>query len=542
MGKRVVVDPITRLEGHLAIDVELDDNNVVTKAKSKGMLFRGIELLLKDRNPLDAQRITQRICGVCPTAHCTASTLNLDSAFVVKGTKDTLAGAIPDNGRIIRNLILGSNYIQSHILHFYHLAALDYVDVTDVLQYTGKDPNLNQVKSFLGYALTDGKLDTTKVANLAPFWPRYGGLSKEVYKLPKEANIEATKHYVEALNMRRFAQEMLAVWGGHMPHNKGIVPGGATENVSVDKIADTLWKLNKLQKFINDVYIPDVLAVAGVYSEYFGIGAGYGNFLAYGAFELDTEADLTKRKRFLPQGIAEGLELGKLDPKKITESVKNSKFDGKTLHPEEGVTKPNHHKEGAYSWVKSPRYDGKVFEVGPLANQLVAYLSGVEQTKGLVDYALKALGNAPVTALNSVLGRHAARAIECKVVADQMANWLVELTKDPAGATHTPFDIPNESQGMGITSAPRGSLGHWITIKNHKIANYQAVVPTTWNAGPMDEKGQVGPFEKSLIGTKVANDKEPIELTRIIRSFDPCLACAIHVVTPKSSEKKKFIV
>ncbi len=518
MGK-IVIDPITRIEGHLKIEATVE-GGVVKEAKSSGMLWRGIELILKNRDPLDAQRITQRICGVCPTAHSTASTLNLDSAF---GVDDK----IPDNGRIIRNLIFGSNFLQSHILHFYHLTALDFVDVTAVAGYSGKDPHLMQVKKFI-----DG-------GALAPFVPRYEG----DYRLPKQVNIDATRHYVEALNMRTLAHELLAIFGGHMPHNMSMMPGGVTENVSIDKIASFRWKLEKLRHFIDNIYIPDVLAVAGVYSDYFSIGGGCGNFLTYGVFDMDSQPDLTKRKRLFPNGLTsvkDGLKPDALDPSKITEQVKHSWYSsGTDLHPSKGETKPDLKKEGAYSWLKSPRYDGKVYEVGPLARQVNAYIRGVEPTKTIIDSVLKKF-NAGPSALVSVLGRHAARAIEAKIVADEMAKWVLQLK--PGEPVFAEYKVPESSEGMGITDAPRGALGHWIRIKNHKIDNYQAIVPTTWNGGPRDDSGQPGPFEQALEGTKVKDEKNPFELVRIVRSFDPCLACAIHVINPKGTELNRFIL
>ncbi len=517
MGK-IVIDPITRIEGHLKIEA-IVENGVVKEAKSSGMLFRGFEQILKNRDPRDAQRITQRICGVCPTAHSTASTLNLDSAFGI-------ADKIPDNGRIIRNLIFGSNFLQSHILHFYHLTALDYVDVTAVADYTGSDPHLLQVKKFI------------EGGNLAPFVPRYEG----DYRLPKSVNISATRNYVEALNIRTKCHELLAIFGGHMPHNMSMMPGGVTENVSVDKIADFRWKLEKIRHFIDNIYLPDVLAVAGVYSDYFGIGGGVGNYMSYGVFELDSEPDLTKRKRFLPQGLvsAKDLKPRKFDPSKITEHVKHSWYkSGSDLHPSKGETEAHPGKKGAYSWIKSPRYDGQVYEVGPLSRQLNAYVRGEEPTVTLVNSVLKKF-NASPKALISTLGRHAARAIEAKIVADQMAKWAMELK--PGEPVHADFEIPESGEGMGITDAPRGALGHWITIKNYKIDNYQAVVPTTWNGGPRDDKGQPGPFEQAMEGTRVKDEKNPFELVRIVRSFDPCLACAIHVINPKGTEMGKFVV
>ncbi|MCB2212531.1 nickel-dependent hydrogenase large subunit [bacterium] len=518
MATTIVIDPVTRIEGHLKIEAVVD-GGVVKEARSSGTLWRGIEQVLQGRNPLDAQRITQRICGVCPSAHSTASTLNLDSAFGI-------ADQIPHNGRVLRNLIFGSNFIQSHILHFYHLTALDYVDVTAVAGYRGNDPHLNQVADFIGRG------------SLGPFVPRYEG----DYRLPKAVNIEATKHYVQALDMRRVSQEMLAIFGGHMPHNMSIVPGGCTEQVSVDKIADFRWRLEKLRYFIDNVYLADVIAVAEVYSDYFGIGGGTDNFMAYGVFEMDNEPDLTKRARMFPGGRVniKNLKPQTLDPSKITEDVRHSWYSSEShLHPSKGDTVAAPGKNGAYSWLKSPRYDGDVYEVGPLSRQLNAYVQGVEPTVSLVNDTLGHFKAGP-GALQSTLGRHAARAIECKIVADAMAEWLLELK--PGEPSCAVYDIPDEGEGMGITDAPRGALGHWVSVKGKKIANYQAVVPTTWNGGPRDDKGQPGPFEQAMEGTRIKDAKNPFELVRIVRSFDPCLACAIHVVDGKKNDLGKFVV
>jgi len=519
MAKHIVIDPVTRIEGHLKIEAVVDDG-VVKEARSSGTLWRGLEVILQGRNPLDAQRITQRICGVCPSAHATASTLNLDSAF---GVDDK----IPDNGRIMRNLIFGSNFLQSHILHFYHLTALDYVDVTAVAGYTGDDPKLRQVSQFIDNG------------NLAPFVPRYEG----DYRLPKEVNISATRNYVEALEMRRLTHELLAIFGGHMPHNMSMVPGGCTEQVSVDKIADFRWRLEKVRYFIDNVYIPDVLAVAGVYDDYFAIGGGVGEYLAYGVFELDSkEPDLTKRARLFPGGRVsmKDLKPQPFDPKQITEQVSHSYYSSESnLHPSVGETVPQFGKDGAYSWLKSPRYDGNVYEVGPLARQVNAYVRGVQPTVDLVNSVLSHF-NAPASALQSTLGRHAARAIEAKIVADKMAEWVLELK--PGEPTFVQYEVPETGMGMGLTDAPRGALGHWIELEDHKIKNYQAVVPTTWNGGPRDDKGQPGPFEQALEGTKVRDAENPFELVRIVRSFDPCLACAVHVVDAHNNEMGKFVV
>ncbi|MBM3154505.1 MAG: nickel-dependent hydrogenase large subunit [Chloroflexi bacterium] len=507
---KIVVDPITRIEGHLKIEVTTE-NGVVKDAQSSGMMFRGLELILRGRDPRDAQRYTQRICGVCPTSHSIASTLNLDSAF-------GLAGKIPDNGRTVRNLILGAAHIADHILHFYHLTALDYVDVTKILGYDGNDPALNSVKEF------------AKRGELAPFVPRYEG----DYRLSDKQNIAALAHYVQALEMRRKGQEMLTIFGGKMPHNMAVIPGGVTCNVTVDKIAAFLWRLNELRDFIDNVYIPDVLMVAETYSDYFGIGAGCGNLLSYGQWDLDgTNPDYTKRNRLVKQGtVSTDLKPGELDPGKIMEYVKHSWYaDSSTgKHPTKGVTEPQYGKAGAYSWVKAPRYDGKVYEVGPLAGMAVSYVKGEPTVKALVDSVLGKFKASP-SALFSVLGRHAARALITKFVADSMPGWLLQLK--PGEPAYIDYEIPDEGMGMGLVDGARGALGHWVEIKDKKIDNYQCVVPSTWNLCPRDDKGQPGPVEQALIGTKIKDEKNPFEIGRIVRSFDPCLACAIHLITPK---------
>jgi len=500
----IVIDPITRIEGHLKIDVTVE-NGVVKDAASSGTLFRGFEILLKDRDPYDAQHLTQRICGVCPTAHAMASALNLDSAFGI-------ADKIPDNGRVLRNLIQGANFIMSHILHFYHLAALDYVDVTKVAEYDGNDRELLSVKDFILRAV-----DAGDNAMLGPFYPRYEG----DYRLPAEVDQAAVAHYVQALNMRRLAQEMSAIFSGRMPHSVAIVPGGVTETPTVDKIAEFLWKLEELRHFVDTVYIPDVLAVAGVYSDYFGIGQGCGNLLSYGVFDLDVNADLSKRKRLLDQGTTSATDLTyhPLDPSKITEDIKNSWYSsGSGLNPSQGETEPDRDKAGGYSWVKAPRYNGDVYEVGPLARMAVTYTNGEPTVQQLVNDTLAMFGAGP-EALFSVLGRHAARALETKFVADKMPGWLLELK--PGEPVCAEWETPVEAEGMGLWEAPRGTVGHWISIENSKIANYQCVPPTNWNVSPRDDSGQPGPIEQALIGTRVQDESNPFEVVRIVRSFDP---------------------
>ncbi len=518
MGK-IIIDPVTRIEGHLKVEVVVE-NGVVKDAKTTGNLFRGIELILKGRDPRDAQVIAQRICGVCPQSHSYAATLALDSAFGI-------ADKIPDNGRIIRNLIHGAQSVQDNILHFYHLAALDYVNVADVAGYTGNDSQLNSVKDFI------------QRGALNPFLPRYEG----DYRLPKEANQQCTAHYVKALEMRRTGQEAVAIFGGKIPHSVGMVPGGVTATPTVDNIMAYIWKIKILQDFVNNVYIPDVLAVAKAYGDYAEIGAGCKNLLSYGMYDLDGKnPDYATRERLFKQGTVSGdLHPGAVDVGKITEQVKHSWYTDSSSgkNPSQGETAPQYGKEGAYSWVKAPRYDGKVYEVGPLARVAVTYAKGDPKMKEMVDGALKAL-NARHNALFSVLGRHLARALSAKHIADQLEGWALQVK--PGQPCYTEYTLPEEASGYGIVEGSRGALGHWIQIKDKKIANYHAVVPTTWNMSPMDDKGQHGPAEQALIGTKVKDEKNPFEIVRIVRSFDPCLACAIHVVTPKGRDLGQYRV
>jgi hydrogenase large subunit len=510
---KIVIDPVTRIEGHLKIEA-IVENGEVKEARSTGNLFRGFELILRGRDPRDAQVITQRICGVCPQSHGIAAALCLDSAFGI-------ADKIPDNARLMRNLIQGAHIAQDHILHFYHLAALDFVDITDVAKYEGKDADLNSIKDFIARG------------ELGPFVPRYEG----DYRLPPEINQQAAAHYVQALEIRRVGHEMVSIFSGKIPHSVGVVPGGVTSTPTVDAILSFLWKLRRLQEFINNVYLPDVLAVAGAYLDYAEIGTGCRNLLSYGAFDLaGDDPDYTRRPRLFKQGtVSADLKLNGLDLSKIAEDVGHSWYQDATSgrHPTEGDTIPQYGKEGAYSWTKSPRYDGQVYEVGPLAHVAATYAAGDLVTRELVESSLATL-KAPPAALFSVLGRHLARALSAKLIADNLEKWLLALK--PGEPTFVEYEIPDEGRGAGITDAARGALGHWIEIKDKKIANYQCVVPTTWNVSPQDDKGNPGPIEQALIGTKVRDEQNPFELVRIVRSFDPCLACSIHVVTPKGGD------
>ena len=516
MSTTITIDPVTRIEGHLRVDAVVDDGQV-KEANCSGTLFRGFEIFLKGRDPVDAARLTQRVCGVCPTAHATASALCLDNALGV-------ADSIPDNGRIVRNLILVGNYLQSHILHFYALAALDYVDVTACADYDGPSEALKSVKNFIARG------------ELGPFVPRYEG----DYRLPKEANVACTGHYVQALQMRQLAHEMTAIFGGKMPHNVGTIPGGVTCAVTLDKIVQYRAKLDEIRKFVDNVYIPDVLAVAKFYPDYFEIGTGCRRLVSYGVFDLEAKAgDPTQRQRFIKPGVVTSdLELCPIDTSRIAEDVKHSWYsDDCAGPPTTGNTAPDKSKAGGYSWIKSPRYNGQVAEVGPLARMAATYLSGVPAATDAIDGVLAATGIAP-SALFSVLGRHAARAIESKLVADAASDWLGELK--PGEPAAVPYTIPDEAEGMGLAGAPRGALGHWMRIKDKRIDHYQLVVPTTWNCSPKDAQDQPGPVEQAIMGTPIKDPENPFEIVRIIRSFDPCLACSVHVINAKGRELGAF--
>lgn len=504
MSKTIEIDPITRIEGHLAISLDVESGKVVD-ARSSGEMFRGFEMILKGRDPLDAQQITQRICGVCPVSHGTASILAQDMAYGV---------APPKNGRLARNIILAANYIQSHLIHFYQLSALDFVDIAAITAYKGKDTMLNSLKDWV-----KAQLSSDTIFPGAPFLPRYD--SKYIEN--KELNIVAIKHYLEALEMRALAHKMGAVFGAKLPHSTTLVPGGVTEKVTAKKIATCRDILKKLTVFIEKAYISDVIEVASYFPEYFSAGKGCGNFLAYGVFSESGEEANT----FLPPGVLINGKLTQLDTSKIYEDVKYSMYSSPSgLKPSKGNTVPDPDKADAYSWLKAPRYDKEAMEVGPLARVLVAYHKKSNgDLNTMVDGLLKRFSAKP-DALVSTLGRHAARALETKLIADRCVEWIEQLVPDKP--TFTDFKIPESGQGVGLTEAPRGALGHWIDIKNHKINNYQCVVPTTWNCSPRDDRGIPGPVEQALIGTSIKDRKNPIEATRIVRSFDPCIACAVH--------------
>jgi len=508
---KVLIDPLSRIEGHLSIELDVVGGKV-KDAKCRGNMYRGFEKILQGRNPVDANQITQRICGVCPISHGIASSRALDAAFGIKANT---------NGRLLRNIALGSNYLQSHILHFYALSALDYVDITAILHYKGNDAKMNAVKTWVEKDRA-AKKGISEETIAAPFLPRYEGA--DFYIKDRELNLSAISHYLQALEYRQKCHQLVATFAGRVPHAIGLVPGGVTQIPTQELVDSFLKTLTEVEQFINTVYLPDVVAVAKAYSSYFSLGR-FDQFLAYGVFG---ESDSADEAFYLPAGVLNGNTIKDFESAKITEQVGRSRYTSATnLHPSQGATEPAPEKAEAYTWIKSPRYNNAPYEVGPLARVLIGYHQGHAEIKKGTDALLAAFGAQP-TILHSALGRHATRALEAKLVANRLKKWVseLELGKSP----RTTYEIPMNGEGMGLVEAARGALGHWVSIKDYKIANYQCVVPTTWNASPLDDNGIAGPIEQSLIGTPIVDEKNPIEAARIVRSFDPCLACAIHVI------------
>lgn len=544
---RVVIDPITRIEGHLKIEVEVA-NGKVTNAWSSSTLFRGIEIMLQGRDPRDAYLFTQRACGVCTYIHGLASIRSVDNAVGV---------TIPDNARIIRNLLHGAHYLHDHMVHFYHLHALDWVDVVSALKADPKKAAVlaaqvspNSPKS----GVNDLKAVQTRVkkfvdsGQLGIFSNGYWG--HPAYKLPPEVNLIAVAHYLDALRQQARTARMLAIFGGKNPHLQSLVVGGvscATE-VNPSRIAEFKYMWKETMDFVNNVYIPDVLAVAGFYKDWGKIG-GTHNFLAYGDFPQtakEPDSFMLPRGAIFKRGLT---QVAPVDVNLITEEIKHSWYEGdpKGLNPAKGETKPAFDKydtAGRYSWMKAPRYKGEPMEVGPLARVLVAYGKGDPKVKPAVDGVLKHLA-IPPAALFSTLGRTAARAIETKIIGEAMEGWINQLVanlKKGDSAVCQDAQIPAEGMGAGLNDVPRGALGHWISIKDQKIANYQMVVPSTWNIGPRDSADKMGPLEEALVGTPVVDPKRPIEILRTVHSFDPCIACGVHVIDPQTNEVYKFKV
>ncbi len=569
MSERIVVDPITRIEGHLRIEAQMDGNRIA-RAYSSGTMVRGIELILKGRDPRDAWAFAQRICGVCTLVHGIAS---------VRAVENALNYPVPPNAQLIRNLMIGAQYIHDHVMHFYHLHALDWVDVVSALSADPKATSelaqsiSSYAKSSPGY-FSDMQKKLKRFVEggqLGIFANAYWG--HPAYKLPPEANLMAVSHYLEALAWQRDAAKLHTIFGGKNPHPNFVVGGvpspidlESDSAINANKLAQVQELIKQMKSFVDQVYVPDTLAIAGFYKDWASRGEGLGNFLTFGDFP---ENGMDDPSSFLiPPGAILNRDLGTIHEvdmnaeDQIQEFVAHSYYDysgGKEagLHPYDGETNLNYtgpkppydqlDVEQSYSWMKSPRWKGHAMEVGPLARVLMLYAGGHEQTKELVDMTLKTL-DVPVDALFSTLGRTAARTLETKIVADNMQTWYDNLVSNiRSGDTRTfnetlwePSSWPSTAQGVGYMEAPRGALAHYIVIKDQKIDNYQAVVPSTWNAGPRDPSGQPGAYEAALEDNHEMYDPaQPIEILRTIHSFDPCIACAVHVTDPDGEELVK---
>ncbi len=561
MTKRIVVDPMTRIEGHLRVDCEVDNGKVI-KAWSSGQMWRGIELILQDRDPRDAWIFTQRICGVCTTVHAVAS---------VRAVENALNLEVPLNAQYIRNMIVAAHGIHDHIVHFYHLSALDWVDIVSALKADPKKASklaeslsswsnnshqhFKQVQEKLQSFVNSGQLGV--------FASGYWG--HPAMKLPPEVNLLAVAHYFQALDYQRRANKIVTILGSKTPHIQNLAVGGVTNVINLESQStlgmERLYYIktiiDELGDFIKNVYLVDVAAIGALYADWTKYGAGVTNYLSVPDLPLDT-----KGTQFaLPGGYIANGDLATFKPigsyqdayfqDGVKESVKHAWYKGGkgALHPYEGETIPEYtdfQDEEKYSWVKAPTFYDKRAQVGPLANVLAMVAAGHEPTKRYLDQVLKTAGSVagtsiPVAALHSTIGRHAARAVRTAVLYEALQHqWqlLVENLAKGDFATFNRFEFPKgEIRGFGFHEAPRGTLSHWTVIRDGKIANYQAVVPSTWNAGPRDELDEPGPYEASLLDNPVADPERPLEVIRTVHSFDPCLACAIHMVDTRSKEE-----
>ncbi|MEO5337431.1 MAG: nickel-dependent hydrogenase large subunit [Magnetospirillum sp. WYHS-4] len=563
MSKRLVIDPITRIEGHLRIEARMN-GGTIAEAWSSGTMVRGIERILKGRDPRDAWAFTQRFCGVCTLVHGIAS---------VRAVEDALKYPIPKNAQLIRNLMIAAQYVHDHVMHFYHLHALDWVDVVSALSADPKKTS-ELAQSISPYAKSSAghfrdvkaKLKTfVDQGQLGIFANGYWG--HPAYKLPAEANLMAVAHYLDALEWQRDVVDLHAIFGGKNPHPNFLVGGvpcainlNSDSALNAERLSKVGSVIDKMAMFVDQVYVPDTLAIAGFYKDWATQGEGLGNFMTYGEFPSGPRMDGLA----IPAGVILDRDVTKIHPvdlnadSEIEEFISRSWYDytggkDKGLHPYKGETniaysgpKPPFEEldvDKSYTFLKAPRWKGKPVEVGPLARVLMLYASGHQQTKELVAHALKTL-DLPVKGLFSTLGRTAARTLETKIILDTMKGWHKDLIANiKAGDVKThnetlwdPSTWPKEARGAGFMEAPRGALGHWIVIKNGLIENFQAVVPSTWNAGPRDPKGQPGAYEAALAGHKLAKADQPIEVLRTIHSFDPCIACAVHLTDTDGSE------
>ncbi|MTI82972.1 MAG: nickel-dependent hydrogenase large subunit [Firmicutes bacterium] len=466
--KKITINPVTRSNSPFVVEVTISDGKVVD-ARCSCQFFRGFELIMRDRDPRDASYLTERICGICSSAHGTAAAYALEDAAGIRP---------PRNGNIMRNLIFGADVLQNHVRHFYLLGLPDYV----------------------------------KGPDMPPFIPGH----KKGFRLSKKTNDSMMQNYYESLEVARLTHEMVAVLGAKAPFPHSLLAGGSTVAPTADVLLDFKYKLKKVNDFIHNRMLPDVYTIAEVYADYYEIGQRRANLLEYGLFPKD-EKD---RERYFPGGLVANGDVKGGNIKSVQEDLTSAWYRGNEnpQHPAEGNTDPDRSKEGAYSWIKAPRYDGISMEGGPLARLWITnkYRRGV-----------------------STMDRTVARALEAQMVGQMMQSWLEELL--PREPVYKPFKMPWKAEGTGLTGAMRGPLGHWMRIEKGRIAHYQIITPTAWNMSPRDEAGQPGPMEEALLGTPVADDNEPVEVSRVVRSFDPCAACATHVIVPGKAVKE-FII
>lgn len=553
---RSTIDPITRIEGHLRVEMEVD-NGVVTDAWVSGGCFRGMELVVQDRTPEDAAQIVQRICGVCPVSHTHASSLAGEAAYGI---------VIPNQARIIRNLVEGGQFLHSHILWLYTLAALDYVNPLNAL-----NANVGKAYDLMEAAGTSCSTDLktlmgtlTKFANNGQLSIFSGGWfldgqAPEAYKLDPEADLICTAHYLEALNMQAKASEICGLIGGKMPHIMTLVPGG-TAFVPTEEKLDELYSITReIRDWVDSTMLPDTKIIASAYPEALGFGRGCGRYVAWGVFQRE---NFEMADRYMPSGVVytnDGLRLEDPDPSLIKEYVGHSWYVGDSdLNPKEGVTDPlyteyyvagteheeNGHMIGTvndrYTWSKGPSYNGECMEAGPFSRVLAAYLRGGEKNAYIVNNLDKLMADLNLTLpqLQSTLGRVAARQVECSYIAHLMVDWVDELIEALKGGDSEYFRAPEHltGYGCGMWEAPRGALYHDEHVDNGRITGYQIIIPTTWNIAPRNAEGVRGPMEQALIGTPVNNVDAPINALRTVHSFDPCTACAVHVSEPATGK------
>ncbi len=570
MANRIVVDPITRIEGHLRIEADVK-NGKVDNAYSSGTMVRGIEIILKGRDPRDAWAFTERVCGVCTTVHALASVRTVENALGI---------IIPPNAELIRNLMFCAQYVQDHVTHFYQLHALDWVDVVSALK---ADPSEAEKiaqslspwpKNSASYFrdVQNKVKGLVESGQLGIFANGYWG--HPAYKLPPAVNLIAVAHYLDALDWQKEIVKVHTIFGGKNPHPNYLVGGvpcaidpNSSDAINAERLAYVSTLIGNAIQFVEQVYIPDLLAVAGFYKDWFSIGGGLKNYLAYG--DLPTRGynnpDSFKfvRGAVLDRNLSEVQEVKGDDPEQVKEYVTHSWYkypnNEESLPPWDGITDLNYtgpkppyeqlNVENKYSWIKTPRWKDNPMEVGPLARMVVSYAAGQTDVKEVVNETLKRL-NAPATVLFSTLGRTAARGLETQLVVQWMKGFYDDLISNIRNGDIRTFNNekwdpstwPDEAQGVGMEEAPRGALAHWIKIKNRQIENYQMVVPSTWNASPRDAHGNRSAYEASLLGTPMADPQKPLEILRTVHSFDPCIACAVHLYDPEGKPINKISV